>query len=239
MRILYVEDNEVNQALVERVLRAKQCSVVFREEGEGALEVLAADQEINLVLLDIELAGTMSGLDVIRAMRARNDARPVVAITAYAMMGDRERFLEAGCDQYLPKPLVITDLLNLLDHYEAEFAKQAETGAAISKEFKAPTVTPPSAPAKPAEPAAAAAAAPAAADSTPAPAAASPEKPAEPTAAAPAEPASTADNASAASAVETAPPVTSTESAPANATEASPLTANEPANPSATKDTSR
>ncbi len=123
MRILYAEDNEVNQALVERVLRAKKCSVVFREEGEGALEALANDPEIDLILLDIELAGSMTGLDVIRAMRARNDHRPVVAITAYAMMGDRERFLEAGCDQYLPKPLVITDLLNLLDEYEAYFAR--------------------------------------------------------------------------------------------------------------------
>ncbi len=228
MRILYVEDNEVNQALVERVLRAKQCSAVFRDEGEGALEVLAADQEINLVLLDIELAGAMSGLDVIRAMRARNDTRPVVAITAYAMMGDRERFLEAGCDQYLPKPLVITDLLNLLDHYEAEFAKQAETGAPVSKEFKVPAATPPAAasePAKAAEPAAAAPTAPAAADSTPAPAAASPEKPAESTAAAPAavdstpapaaaSPATAAEPAAAAS-VEPAKPAESTATAPA------------------------
>jgi two-component system cell cycle response regulator DivK len=118
MRILYVEDNEVNRALVERVMRARQCSVVFQDEGEGALAALAADPTIDLILLDIELAGTMTGLDVIRTLRARNDHRPVVAVTAYAMMGDRERILEAGCDQYLPKPLVVTDLLNVIDHYQ-------------------------------------------------------------------------------------------------------------------------
>lgn len=118
MRVLYVEDNEVNQALVARVMRARQNQVLFREEGEGALDILAADPDIDLILLDIELAGSMSGLDVIRALRARSDTRPVVAITAYAMMGDRERILEAGCDQYLPKPIVIPDLLNVLDHYE-------------------------------------------------------------------------------------------------------------------------
>ena len=120
MRILYVEDNEVNQALVGRVARARKCSVVFREEGESALEVLAEDASIDLVLLDIELAGSFNGLDVVRTMRARNDRRPVVAITAYAMMGDRERILEAGCDHYLPKPVVVTDLLGLIDRYERE-----------------------------------------------------------------------------------------------------------------------
>lgn len=133
MRVLYVEDNEVNQALVARVMRAKQCEVVFREEGEGALEVLAEDEDIDLVLLDIELAGIMSGLDVVRTLRERNDQRPVVAITAYAMMGDRERILEAGCDQYLPKPLVIPDLLNLLDEYKQEFDRQADAPAAAQQ----------------------------------------------------------------------------------------------------------
>jgi hypothetical protein len=67
----------------------------------------------------------MTGLDVIQTLRARNDHRPVVAVTAYAMMGDRERILEAGCDQYLPKPLVVTDLLNVIDHYQAELAAKA------------------------------------------------------------------------------------------------------------------
>jgi CheY-like chemotaxis protein len=150
MRILYVEDNEVNRALVERVMRARQCSVVFQDEGEGALEVLAQDAAIDLILLDIELAGAMSGLDVIRTLRARNDRRPVVAVTAYAMMGDRERILEAGCDQYLPKPLVITDLLNLIDHYQTEFAQKAAGKTSETAASKAP-----------AEPAAQAVAAPA------------------------------------------------------------------------------
>lgn len=132
MRILYVEDNEVNQALVERVARAKKCEVIFLEEGEEALKLLASDPNINLVLLDIELAGSFSGLDVIKSLRARQDKRPVVAVTAYAMMGDRERILNAGCDQYLPKPLVIGDLLALIEHYEHKAEAQpapAETGA--------------------------------------------------------------------------------------------------------------
>ncbi|HEX3050627.1 MAG TPA: response regulator [Aggregatilineaceae bacterium] len=142
MRILYVEDNETNQALVERVVRAKKHQIVFCEEGEAALELLAADSEVNLILLDIELAGHYSGLDVIKALRERQDHRPVVALTAYAMMGDRERVLAAGCDQYLPKPIIITDLLTLLDHYETELAAPAAAAPTTPPVTPTPVVEP-------------------------------------------------------------------------------------------------
>jgi two-component system cell cycle response regulator DivK len=174
MRILYVEDNEVNRALVERVVRARKCSVVFHDEGEEALKTLEKDPTIDLILLDIELAGGISGLDVIRTLRARNDKRPVVAVTAYAMMGDRERILEAGCDQYLPKPLVITELLAMLDHYSVELAAHkappdaaAESAAApAASEAATPVAAAPAAPAasEPATPVAAAPAVPAASE---------------------------------------------------------------------------
>ncbi len=156
MRILYVEDNEVNRALVERIMRARSSEVVFCDEGEKALEILKNDPAIDLVLLDIELAGTISGLDVIRTLRARNDRRPVVAITAYAMMGDRERILEAGCDQYLPKPLVVTDLLVMIDHYEKKPANTSTTPAPSAEKTAAippapPQTAPPTTPTMPAE----------------------------------------------------------------------------------------
>ncbi|WP_119068480.1 response regulator [Aggregatilinea lenta] len=139
MRVLYVEDNEMNQALVGRVMRGRQHAVTFREDGEGALDVLAGDPEIDLVLLDIELAGTMNGLDVVKILRDRGDMRPVVAVTAYAMMGDRERIMASGCDQYLPKPLVILDLIALLDHYAEERANVTDAPAAsTAKETSAP-----------------------------------------------------------------------------------------------------
>jgi CheY-like chemotaxis protein len=135
MRILYVEDNETNQALVERVVRARQHEIIVRDDGEGALEILAEDSSIDLVLLDIELAGSLSGIAVSKTLRERGDKRPVVAITAYAMMGDRERILAAGCDQYLPKPLAIADLLALFDQYaNAGADRQAEAPAAAPPE---------------------------------------------------------------------------------------------------------
>lgn len=152
MHVLYVEDNEINQALVGRVMRGRKHRVTFREDGEAALEVLAGDPEIDLVLLDIELAGAMNGLNVVKVLRDRGDMRPIVAVTAYAMMGDRERILAVGCDQYLPKPLVITDLIALLDHYAvgpAPHAAEPSVPAASADEEPAPV----SAPVKASEPA--------------------------------------------------------------------------------------
>jgi CheY-like chemotaxis protein len=168
MRILYVEDNEINQALVERVMRARQHTVLFREDGEGALKLLADDAAIDLILLDIELAGAISGLEVIQTLRARGDTRPVVAVTAYAMTGDRERFLEAGCDQYLPKPLNITDLMAMLDDYDARLSvdQSAASPSTPASEAAPAAAAPPSPPSPPAP----------AAESTPAP----PAQPASP-----------------------------------------------------------
>jgi CheY-like chemotaxis protein len=206
MRILYVEDNEANRALVERVMRAKQHAVLFREDGEGALELLAEDPTIDLILLDIELAGSISGTDVIQSMRRRGDTRPVVAVTAYAMMGDRERILQAGCDQYLPKPLIIPDLMAMLEEYEAEITPKAAAVAATMPEptpaaaaTPEPAPVPPApispaaaAPPAPAQPAAAAAPEPAPAAPAPAPPAAAPTPEPAPTAAAPTPPAAAA-----------------------------------------------
>jgi two-component system cell cycle response regulator DivK len=166
MRILYVEDNEVNRALVERVVRARQYGIVFCDEGEGALAVLAKDPTIDLVLLDIELAGAISGLDVVRTLRDGNDKRPVVAITAYAMMGDRERILAAGCDQYLPKPLAIAELLALLDHYQTELAQKPPQPEPVATQA-APAARSPAPP--PETPAAAASPEPEAKPAVPAP----------------------------------------------------------------------
>src|SRR5438552_3113217 len=118
MRIAYVEDNVANLALVERVARMNQHSIVSFSEGEVAIQELVR-QKFDLILMDIELAGEMSGLQVVKQLRSEGIATPVIAVTAYAMMGDRERFIEAGCNDYLPKPLPIAEFLVLLARYDA------------------------------------------------------------------------------------------------------------------------
>jgi CheY-like chemotaxis protein len=103
--ILLVEDDGTNRKLVRVILGGKHYRIREAESAEQALEMLR-DAKPDLLLLDIRL-GESSGLDVIRAIRADPafDKVPAVAITAQAMKNDESRFLAAGFDGYLSKPL--------------------------------------------------------------------------------------------------------------------------------------
>lgn len=115
-RILLIEDNEQNRYLVTFILESRGWEVIHAADGAAGLE-LAAKSDPALILLDIQLPG-MDGYDVARALRADPslDAVPVVAVTSYAMAGDRERCLEAGCNGYLEKPI---DPLNFAAQVES------------------------------------------------------------------------------------------------------------------------
>lgn len=103
--ILLIEDNEQNRYLVTYLLQARGWEASHAADGPQGL-VLAAEVDPALILLDIQLPG-MDGYAVARALREnpRLDAIPVVAVTSYAMPGDRERCLASGCDGYLEKPI--------------------------------------------------------------------------------------------------------------------------------------
>lgn len=108
--ILVVEDNARNMKLVCDVLRATGYRALEAATGERALE-LAAEHEPDLVLMDIQLPD-IDGVETLRRLRAdeRTAVIPVLALTAQAMDGDRERFLAAGFDGYLSKPVDIPTL---------------------------------------------------------------------------------------------------------------------------------
>ncbi len=118
LRVLVVEDNEVNQRLTQRLLARRGHTGVIAENGRAALDALSRGA-FDLVLMDIQMPG-MSGLEATAAIRQR-EARngqppiPVIALTARAMRGDRERCLEAGLDAYLTKPVDAELLYNMLD----------------------------------------------------------------------------------------------------------------------------
>lgn len=126
MRILYVEDNPANLFLVQRVARMGNHDVVNYAEGQPALDNFKTDKP-DLVLMDIQLSGVLNGLDVVRALRAAGYKTPIIAVTAYAMAGDREKCIEAGCDGYLSKPLPVGELVELFKRYQP-----AQVGAAVS-----------------------------------------------------------------------------------------------------------
>ena len=108
--IAVVEDNADNRLLLQAIL-GDQYDLVEYETGADALKGLAS-APADLVLLDISLPG-MDGNEILRRIRQDSSLRtlPVVALTAHAMAGDRERFLAAGFDDYVTKPIVDETLL--------------------------------------------------------------------------------------------------------------------------------
>ena len=119
MKILYVEDNKVNLMLVERVARMDGHSVINRTTGETTIEEFD-DIAPDIILMDIQLEGAMTGLDAVKILRERGVNIPIIAVTAYAMKGDREKALNAGCDEYIPKPIPVKMLLELLQKYGSQ-----------------------------------------------------------------------------------------------------------------------
>jgi CheY-like chemotaxis protein len=114
-RILVVEDNETSMKLFRDVLQAKGYSMLEATTGEDAVE-LARTLDPALVLMDVQLPG-IDGIEALAQLRRdeRTSAIPVVALTAQAMRGDRERFLDGGFDGYLSKPVDVVELIRVVE----------------------------------------------------------------------------------------------------------------------------
>ena len=113
-KILIVEDNPQNMRLMEMILRAKNYTLFKATDGEEALDITTKEQP-DLVLMDIRLPKVI-GLDVARRLK-ENPAFshiPIIALTAHAMKGDKEKAIEAGCDSYLSKPINTRELPRLV-----------------------------------------------------------------------------------------------------------------------------
>jgi two-component system sensor histidine kinase/response regulator len=121
LHILLAEDNVVNQKLAIRLLEKRGHHVVLACNGKEALAALEKDS-FDLVLMDVQMP-EMDGLEATEALREREQAtghhQPVVAMTALAMKGDRERCIAAGMDGYLSKPIRPQELDEMLDSYQA------------------------------------------------------------------------------------------------------------------------
>ena len=115
--VLYVEDNPDNRRLVRKILESRGYRVLEAEDGVTGLDLIRAERP-PLVLLDISLPD-LDGLQLVAAMKADEELAgiPVIALTASAMRGDRERFLAAGCDDYLSKPVQALELLDRVAHH--------------------------------------------------------------------------------------------------------------------------
>ena len=124
-RILVVEDNEMSMKLFRDVLQAKGYDTLEATSGENAVE-LARTLDPALVLMDVQLPG-IDGIEALAQLRGdeRTSAIPVVALTAQAMRGDSERFLDGGFDGYLSKPVDIVELIRVVESTAIASARPA------------------------------------------------------------------------------------------------------------------
>lgn len=115
-RILVAEDNLSNQKLIELLLKkiGYRCDIV--SDGQMALEAVEGDGSYSLILMDMQMPN-VTGYEATERMRAKGLDIPIIALTANAMKGDRQKCLEAGCDDYLSKPINRQQLESLLNKY--------------------------------------------------------------------------------------------------------------------------
>jgi two-component system, cell cycle response regulator DivK len=114
-KILLVEDNELNRDMLSRRLERKGYSVVLAVDGQSGVE-MAGSHAPDLVLMDMSLP-VLDGWEATRRLKADPATAhiPVIALTAHAMSGDREKALEAGCDDYDTKPIELPRLLEKIE----------------------------------------------------------------------------------------------------------------------------
>ena len=124
LRVLLAEDNPVNQLLVVRLLEGRGHQVVVAGNGREAVAV-ASQQSFDMVLMDVQMP-EMDGFEATRILRERTGAQtvPIIAMTAHAMQGDREKCLSAGMNAYISKPIRPEELFDTI--------KQLTAGQAVS-----------------------------------------------------------------------------------------------------------
>ncbi len=111
-KILLVEDNEMNRDMLSRRLQRKGFEVALAVDGREGVEMATAG-DYDLILMDMSLP-EIDGWEATRQLRAKTktERTPIIALTAHAMAGDREKALEAGCDDYDTKPIELPRLLS-------------------------------------------------------------------------------------------------------------------------------
>ena len=120
-KILLVEDNEENRDMLSRRLTRRGYKVVIAMDGEQGV-TMAQSEVPDLILMDMDLP-VLNGWEATRQLKAASatQAIPIIALTAHAMVGDRKKALEAGCDDYDTKPV---EFLRLLEKIEAFLGKE-------------------------------------------------------------------------------------------------------------------
>jgi CheY-like chemotaxis protein/anti-sigma regulatory factor (Ser/Thr protein kinase) len=114
--VLVAEDVESNFQLLETLLRKTKVNILWVKDGEKAIETANKTKDIDLILMDIQMP-VLNGFEATRAIKKTQPNMPIIAVTAFALEGDREKMLDAGCDGYISKPIKSKLLYEKLGQY--------------------------------------------------------------------------------------------------------------------------
>jgi len=117
-KVLVVEDDPINMELVVEIVNRAGFNVDKAGDAKEAIEK-AGKEVYDLIIMDIQLPG-MDGVEAMKIIKSKtmNKNMPVIALTAFAMRGDRERFLEIGFDKYVSKPIDVPAFMKILERYK-------------------------------------------------------------------------------------------------------------------------
>jgi CheY-like chemotaxis protein len=119
LKILIVDDDETSSWLLGQMLKKLDREVLYAENGLKAVEICGNNPDIDLILMDIKM-DIMDGYEATRQIRQFNNKSFIIAQTAFALAGDRERAIEAGCNEYISKPITQNKLLSMIKgHFAA------------------------------------------------------------------------------------------------------------------------
>jgi len=116
LKILVAEDDDVSYTLLVEVLKSDKVHILRANNGLEAVQMVKENQDLSLVLMDIKMP-EMNGLEATERIRSFNTSIPIVAQTAYALDGDRDKAISAGCDEYITKPIDSDQLLDIVNRY--------------------------------------------------------------------------------------------------------------------------
>jgi len=114
--VLIVEDDPINNELLVFLLKKVNMKSISAYNGIDALDLFNTHSDIDLVLMDIKMPG-MNGYEITEKIKKIRPNIPIIAQTAYALAGDRELSLKAGCDEYIKKPIKKEDLYELMEGF--------------------------------------------------------------------------------------------------------------------------
>ncbi|MCG8698749.1 MAG: response regulator [Bacteroidales bacterium] len=115
-KILIVEDDPVSMELLNELLLQTGASLLFADNGQSSIDVFDEHKEIDIILMDIQLP-VLSGTDAMKRIKEKNPETIVIAQTAFAMASDKSKYLNAGFDDYVSKPVLPDNLYQVIGRY--------------------------------------------------------------------------------------------------------------------------